>query len=207
MSAGAYDDDGDVVIEMDLLPPRWLDIQDDVTEALAQIAGETRKLEQLHQKHVLPGFDDEHVKKREEREIERLTQLITRKFHECQQSIKKIDTLVAEARTHGGVNKSEETMARNLKISLAGRVGEASALFRKKQSAYLKSQSNTLLHRRSSKLMFFNRAPHSWWDAFPLTRDSESNPKSTHRSVNVGVGIRQIILAIRNSASYSKTTI
>jgi syntaxin 16 len=144
MSAGAYDDpDGDVVIEMDLLPPRWLDIQDDVTEALGEIAAETRKLEQVHQKHVLPGFDDEAVKKREEREIERMTQLITRKFHECQQNIKKIDTMVAEARTHGGVNSSEETMARNLKISLASRVGEASALFRKKQAAYLKSQSST----------------------------------------------------------------
>jgi syntaxin 16 len=141
MSAGAYDDpDGDVVIEMDLLPPRWLDIQDDVTEALGEIAAETRKLEQLHQKHVLPGFDDEAVKKREEREIERMTQLITRKFHECQQNIKKIDAMVAEARTHGVVNSSEETMARNLKISLASRVGDASALFRKKQAAYLKSQ-------------------------------------------------------------------
>jgi syntaxin 16 len=32
-------------------------------------------------------------------------------------------------------------MAKNLKINLATRVGEASALFRKKQSAYLKSTS------------------------------------------------------------------
>jgi syntaxin 16 len=142
MSAGAYEDDGDVVIEMDLLPPRWLDIQDEVTEALAQIATETRKLEQLHQKHILPGFDDEDVKRREEREIERLTQLITRKFQECQRAIKRIDALVSEAKVHGGVNRSEETMARNLKISLASRVGEVSALFRKKQSAYLKSKSS-----------------------------------------------------------------
>lgn len=139
MSAGAYEDEGDVVIEMDLLPPRWLDIQDEVTESLTHVATESRKLEQLHQKHVLPGFDDEDIKRREEREIERLTQLITRKFQECQRAIKKIDSLVAEARDHGGVNKSEETMAKNLKISLASRVGDASAHFRKKQSAYLKS--------------------------------------------------------------------
>jgi syntaxin 16 len=140
LSAGAYEDDGDVVIEMDLLPPRWLDIQDDVTEALTEIAAETRKLDQLHQKHVLPGFDDEDVKKREEREIERSTQLITRRFHDCQKNIKRIDSMVAEARDHGGVNRSEETMARNLKISLASRVGDASALFRKKQATYLKSR-------------------------------------------------------------------
>jgi syntaxin 16 len=59
MSTGAYEDDGDAVIEMDLLPPRWLDVQDEVTEHLAHIAKQTRSLDQLHQKHVLPGFDDE----------------------------------------------------------------------------------------------------------------------------------------------------
>lgn len=137
MSAGAYDDpdSGDVVIEMDLLPPRWLDIQDEVNEALAQVAAETKKLEQLHSKHVLPGFDDEDVKRKEEREIERLTQIITRKFHECGKSIKTIEGMVKS----GDVGRSEETMARNLMISLASRVGDASATFRKKQSSYLKS--------------------------------------------------------------------
>jgi syntaxin 16 len=138
MSAGAYDDEGDAVIEMDLLPPRWLDVQDEVTEALSQVVIESRKLEQLHQKHVLPGFDDEAVKKREEREIERLTQLITKKFHECQKRIKSIDGMVSEY-SGTGDNRSEATMAKNLKVSLATRVGEASALFRKRQSAYLKS--------------------------------------------------------------------
>ncbi|KAF2675377.1 t-SNARE affecting a late Golgi compartment protein 2 [Microthyrium microscopicum] len=138
MSAGAYEDDGDVVIEMDLLPPRWLDVQDEVNEALAQITVETRKLEQLHSKHILPGFEDEDVKKREEWEIERLTQLITKKFQQCQRAIKRIDALVSEARAHGGVQKGEETMATNLKISLATKVGDISTAFRKKQSTYLR---------------------------------------------------------------------
>ncbi|KAL5115354.1 t-SNARE affecting a late Golgi compartment protein 2 [Pleosporales sp. CAS-2024a] len=138
MSTGAYDDDGDAVIEMDRLPPRWLDVQDDVTEHLAAIAKQTRKLDQLHQKHVLPGFDDEDVKKREEREIERLTQDITRNFVRCQAAIKRIDTMVREAKQQGTISQGEETMAKNLKMSLASRVGEVSAMFRKKQSAYLK---------------------------------------------------------------------
>ena len=64
----AFEDDGDQVIEMDLLPPRWLDIQDEITEHLADIAKQTRRLDQMHQKHVLPGFDDEEVKKREGQE-------------------------------------------------------------------------------------------------------------------------------------------
>ena len=140
MSAGAYEDDGDTVIEMDLLPPRWLDIQDEVTEYLADIAGQTRKLEQLHQKHILPGFDDEDVKKREERDIEKITQQITHRFIACQKSIKRIDVMVRESKQSGGLGGGDETMAQNLKISLATRVGEASALFRKKQSTYLKSK-------------------------------------------------------------------
>lgn len=141
--------DGDAVIEMDLLPPRWLDIQDEITEIIADIAKKTRTLDQLHQKHVLPGFDDEEVKKREEREIEGLTQDITRNFQSCQKAIKRIDMLVREAKQSGNINNGEETMAKNLKISLASRVGEVSATFRKKQSAYLRS----ILHASSSFLL------------------------------------------------------
>ncbi|KAF2100926.1 SNARE complex subunit Tlg2 [Rhizodiscina lignyota] len=138
LSAGAFEDDGDAIIEMDLLPPRWLDIQDEVTEHLTEIAKKTRQLEQLHQKHVLPGFDDEDVKKREEREIEKLTQEITRSFHSCQTAIKRIDGMLRESQQQGNLTSADETMAKNLKISLATRVGEVSALFRKKQAAYLK---------------------------------------------------------------------
>ncbi|KAK5708428.1 t-SNARE affecting a late Golgi compartment protein 2 [Elasticomyces elasticus] len=128
-------DDGDAVIEMDLLPPRWLDIQDEITGLLSEIAGKMRRLDQIHAKHVLPGFDDESVKAREEREIESLTQDITRTFTTCQSRIRRIDGMVRES---GQLPQGEETMARNLKISLAGRVGEVSSTFRKKQSAYLK---------------------------------------------------------------------
>ncbi|KAK7556894.1 t-SNARE [Phyllosticta paracitricarpa] len=142
LSAGAYDDpsdNGDAVIEMDVLPPRWLDVQDEVTEHLGEIAKQIKRLDQLHQKHILPGFDDEDVKAREEREIERLTQDVTRGFQACQRAIKRIDTMLKEtAQREGGLTKGEDTMARNLKVSLASRVGDASANFRKKQSAYLK---------------------------------------------------------------------
>jgi syntaxin 16 len=139
MSAGAFEDDGDAVIEMDLLPPRWADISDEVTEFLTDIARKSQKLEKLHQKHVLPGFDDEEAKRSEEAEIERLTQDITKGFHDCQRAIQRVEQMVQESRNSGGISKGEETMARNIQISLAGRVQEASAGFRKKQSAYLKS--------------------------------------------------------------------
>ena len=140
MSSGAFDTDRDAVIEMGALPPRWLDIQDDVVELLGGVGGKTSKLETLHSKHVLPGFEDEAVKKREEREIERLTQDITRDFQSCQRCIKRVETMVKEGKQRDSLSKGEETMARNLQVSLATRVSESSANFRKKQSNYLKSE-------------------------------------------------------------------
>jgi syntaxin 16 len=123
---------------MDLLPPRWLDIQDEVAQHLSDVSTMMKKLDQLHAKHVLPGFDDESVKAREGREIENLTQEITRGFTSCQVAIRRIDKLVQEQAGRGGVSKEDETMARNLKMSLASRVGDVSTTFRKKQTAYLR---------------------------------------------------------------------
>lgn len=133
--------DGDAVIEMDLLPPRWLDIQDEITTHLSTIASLIKRLDTLHSKHVLPGFDDDSVKAKEEREIESVTSEITRGFGACQRAIKRIDTMLRTQQQQvgsSGVSKAEATMAKNLQISLATRVGDASTLFRKKQSAYLR---------------------------------------------------------------------
>ncbi|KAI3536551.1 SNARE domain-containing protein [Colletotrichum abscissum] len=138
LSAGAFEDDGDAVIEMDLLPPRWADISDEITDLLADIATRSQALERLHQKHVLPGFNDEDAKKAEEREIERLTQQITKGFHDCHGCIQRVEQMVRDSKHSGTITSAEETMAKNIQISLASRVQEASALFRKKQSAYLK---------------------------------------------------------------------
>ncbi|KAI0969868.1 t-SNARE [Xylaria arbuscula] len=138
LSGGDYHDDGDAVIEMDLLPPRWADISDEVTDLLSDIARKSQTLERLHQKHVLPGFNDEEAKRAEEGEIERLTQGITKGFHDCHRCIQRIEQMLREGQQAGTMTRAEEVMAKNIQISLASRVQEASAGFRKKQSAYLK---------------------------------------------------------------------
>jgi syntaxin 16 len=125
---------------MDLLPPRWVDVQEEVSELLANIAQKSTRLDKLHQKHLLLGFGDETARREEETVIEQLTQEITRAFHDCQNLIQRIELMVREAKQQGGVSKGDETMARNIQISLAARVQEASARFRKKQSTYLKSK-------------------------------------------------------------------
>ncbi|GJC88802.1 t-SNARE affecting a late golgi compartment protein 2 [Colletotrichum liriopes] len=150
LSAGAFEDDGDAVIEMDLLPPRWADISDEITELLADIATKSQALERLHQKHVLPGFNDEDAKKAEEREIETLTQQITKGFHDCHRCIQRVEQMVRESKHAGTITSAEETMAKNIQISLASRVQDSSALFRKKQSAYLKSDRGTTPQPSSS---------------------------------------------------------
>ena len=162
MSAGAFEDDGDMVIEMDLLPPRWADISDEVTEYLTDITRKSQKLEKLHQKHVLPGFNDEEMKKKEEIEIENLTSAITKGFHDCQTAIQRIEKMVKESRETGGISRGEETMARNIQISLAGRVQEVSASFRKKQSTYLKSTS-TFYSKLVERILMFTRTQSPWW--------------------------------------------
>lgn len=124
---------------MDLLPPRWADIGDEITAVLADVARKSQVLDRLHQKHVLPGFDDEEAKKAEESEIEDLTRAITRGFHECHRHIQRVEQLVRESKRQGNLGRAEEVMAQNIQISLATRVQDASANFRKKQSAYLKS--------------------------------------------------------------------
>ncbi|CEL05406.1 Putative SNARE protein TLG2/Syntaxin 16 [Aspergillus calidoustus] len=132
------DDDGDAIIEMDVLPPRWVDVQEEVTELLEDIAQKSAQLDKLHHKHLLPGFGDEDVRKQDERVIERYTQDITRGFHECQKLVQRIELMVHEAKQQGGVSSGDETMAKNIQISLASRVQDASARFRKKQSTYLR---------------------------------------------------------------------
>ncbi|TQV99154.1 hypothetical protein V2A60_004648 [Cordyceps javanica] len=138
LSGGAFDDDGDAIIEMDLLPPRWADISDEVTELLVTIATKGQRLEKLHQKHVLPGFDDDEAKRNEEAQIEKLTQEITKGFHDCHRCIQRVEQMVRESKQSGTISNAEKTMAKNIQISLAARVQDASADFRKKQSAYLK---------------------------------------------------------------------
>ena len=120
---------GDAVIEMDTLPPRWLDLQEDIEEGLGKIQKLTAKLEPLHKKHALPGFED---RTREEREIERLTNEITAWFKKCNDQVKAI-----EAQGEASTRDVDRTMARNVTQAMAQRVAGENAKFRKSQAAYL----------------------------------------------------------------------
>ncbi|KAK9491720.1 t-SNARE [Lipomyces doorenjongii] len=131
--AGNSGDVGDdVAIEMDILPPSWTDVSDEVNQILDMIKQKSDRLDKLHQEHVLPGFDD---RSKQESVIEHLTAEITEHFHECQRLIKSLETILQQS----SPTSTQINMSRNMQISLATKVQEVSTQFRKKQSTYLKT--------------------------------------------------------------------
>lgn len=124
------DGDGEV-IEMERLPPSWLEGAKQLEKAIVQIRNQMGMLSPLHKKNSLPGFDDRtHI----EREIEQLTIQITRGLHRCQDIVKQLAQLSATE-----TDPSTQRMARNIQVAMATKLQETSALFRKMQSNYLKA--------------------------------------------------------------------
>ncbi|ORY95388.1 t-SNARE [Syncephalastrum racemosum] len=135
----------DSVIEMSVLPPQWVDVVDEVDETLDQIKDKSKlsfgrvnrissscmtlvsRLEGMHRKHLLPGFDD---RSSDEAAIERLTTDITDEFYRIKRDIQRINATNA-------ASEQDRLLARNIQTSLATKVQDVSSSFRKMQSSYL----------------------------------------------------------------------
>lgn len=137
MSQGNNGDDTPdaIAIEMDVLPPAWIDISDDVDRILEEMTEKVARLGVLHKKNALPGFDD---RVDEEQQIEDLTYGITSDLHQCQSLIKRFEAATSSSNT----TAAESKMAENIKIGIATKVQAASTSFRKMQSNYLRSLRN-----------------------------------------------------------------
>ncbi|KAG0367806.1 t-SNARE [Gamsiella multidivaricata] len=133
-------DSAETTIELMMLPPKWIDIVDEVDEELERIKANIQKLDAMHKKHLLPGFDD---RIQEERDIERLTEEITQQFHGCQRRIKRINS---ESR-HSSSNQ-EQVMSRNVQTSLAQKVQDVSTTFRQKQNTYMQRMRGVELRNK-----------------------------------------------------------
>ncbi|KAJ3332111.1 hypothetical protein HDU76_001255 [Blyttiomyces sp. JEL0837] len=134
----------DVVLEMSILPPKWVDIVDEVDEDIEQIKLRITELESLHKKNLLPGFDDRIGS---EQSIERLSDSIMTMFQVCQKKIKRIN---ADAQNTDG-NKQTAVLGKNIQVSLTAKLQEISLKFRKAQSAYINKLRGT---ETRSKAMF-----------------------------------------------------
>ncbi|KAI0745373.1 t-SNARE [Earliella scabrosa] len=118
------------------LPPKWVDIADQVKEILAGIQTKIAALDKLHAKHVLPGFSDRTA---EEKEIEAATTDITRDFRQCSTLIQRIGSVPQHSfpPSQAGSSRHHELAAKNVQRGLAAKVQELSATFRKKQRVYM----------------------------------------------------------------------
>ncbi|KAJ2347173.1 Integral membrane protein SED5 [Coemansia sp. RSA 2671] len=139
-------DEGEMVIELAHLPPRWVDLVEDVGEQMDDIARKIKRLEALHKKHLLPGFDDRSA---EEREINMLTQEITGQFRSCGSLVRGVGL----HQSHG----QEQVVGNNIQSSMALKLQAQSMAFRQSQSAYLQKMS---LHKNANSDVFALDAEH-----------------------------------------------
>lgn len=116
------------------LPPKWVDISDEVDAILASIKPKMAHLDRLHAKHILPGFTD---RSGEEREIERETTEITKQFRKCSKLISGMAQHTQSLSRSGRASAHEIAMASNVQTALATKVQDASGTFRRKQSNYM----------------------------------------------------------------------
>lgn len=121
-------------VDMTSLPPRWVDVSDEVESILTALRPKIAHLERLHAKHVLPGFVD---RSGEEREIEKETTEITREFRRCSKLIATLSQHTQSLIRSGKASKREIAMAQNVQTALATRVQDVSGAFRRKQSNYM----------------------------------------------------------------------
>ncbi|CDS10146.1 hypothetical protein LRAMOSA02823 [Lichtheimia ramosa] len=135
----------DSVIEMSVLPPQWVDIVEEVDETLDQIKDKISRLEGMHRKHLLPGFDD---RSSDEAAIEKLTSDITNEFYRIKRDIQRIGSSSTPS-------SQEDKLARNIQTSLATKVQEVSTSFRKMQSSYLQKMQGQE-SRKANMLGFEN---------------------------------------------------
>ncbi|KAI0930315.1 hypothetical protein AcV5_007066 [Taiwanofungus camphoratus] len=130
-----HDDPAHVSIDAEL-PPKWVDLADQVEEILAGTQAKITALDRLHAKHVLPGFSDRSA---EEREIEAATTDITKDFRQCHALIQRIGAAPAHSfpPAHSGRSHHQDLAAQNVQRGLAAKVQQLSATFRKKQRVYM----------------------------------------------------------------------
>ncbi|KAJ3043628.1 hypothetical protein HK097_001702 [Rhizophlyctis rosea] len=125
----------EVVVEMGVLPPRWIDIVDEVDEEVERIREKSEhavnELDALHKKNLLPGFDDQL---KDEHSIERLTEKVTQMFRDAERKVKRVEQLSKQSSRNSQQN---QTLAKNIQISLATKLQDLSQQFRKTQSSYL----------------------------------------------------------------------
>ncbi|KAL6068615.1 Syntaxin-16, variant 2 [Balamuthia mandrillaris] len=111
------------------IPPVWMSLVDEVNYDIERIKSKIKELKTLHQKHLLPGFDD---RVEEEQAIEIQTGEITELFHKAQARVKALGKRPSNS-------DEEERMKKNVQMNLASSLQSLSSRFRSSQKSYLQN--------------------------------------------------------------------
>lgn len=123
--------DDEDAIEMEEMPPQWLDITNQLDKVINQIQKQIAQLQPLYKKNSLPGFDD---RSSVDKEIEALRVSTTRAIRECQTLVKSFSSVASKQQ-----DPNMARLAQNIESSMATKVQDCSTRFRQMQSAYLKT--------------------------------------------------------------------
>ncbi|GAK67608.1 t-SNARE [Moesziomyces antarcticus] len=154
------------------LPPKWMDVSDQVDQILVSIRPRMDRLSRLHEKHLRPGFAD---KSSEEQQIEALALDITKDFRRCSRLVAGLASFTQHLMREAQRNQSDVTvrqvaLAQNVQTALATRVQDLSGAFRKQQSLYLKRMKGMEVRDRDIRAARGLAPPMTKDDSF---RDSE----------------------------------
>jgi len=115
------------------MPPEWVDITDSIHADTNKVKESIRTLQKLHAARLKVSFGDEVIAE-QEREIEILTQEITRLLKKCENNVKKI----AVVGNTGKLSQQERSVRLNVMRSLATELQTHSKTFRTAQKDFLK---------------------------------------------------------------------
>jgi len=122
-------------------PPPWVGIIDEVHYDVSRVKQKMKELAEAHKKHLLPKFEgDSEQGLEEEREIEILTDFITKTFQAAQTRIQRLSQKDSAASKEGKTKeerKAEKQMKKNVQQMLALQLQTLSTQFRRQQQDYL----------------------------------------------------------------------
>ncbi|KAJ8611423.1 hypothetical protein CTAYLR_008999 [Chrysophaeum taylorii] len=134
-SGGYHSDASDVEAgtssQAPALPPVWVDLVDAVESDVAKIEKATRELQALHTKRLMVSFDDANEEALDA-EIDSKMREATRLFRVCESTLKRV-----ASREDDDLSDSERTIRANIQRSVAMRIQNLNADFRKTQKEYL----------------------------------------------------------------------
>lgn len=173
-------DAGHVSIDAEL-PPKWVDIADQVEEILATTQAKITALDRLHAKHVLPGFSDRSA---EEREIEAATTEITKDFRRCHVLIQRVGAEPEHAFPPAASGRShhQALAAKNVQRGLAAKVQELSATFRKKQRVYMEKLQGHAIKNQDLLIASGTMSSKGWEGLSAVDEDVEAAAASRNRA-------------------------